>query len=137
MGTDWSIKVSCSKAGEIEKSREEHIKDCIKCPYAIWEEPKTVAGIFQTMCGIRVGNMYRSAELDDIGKELTGINWFTKEESSASSKKDTLEQIQNHTKRTGWSIKGFSTTETIDWLDMLIEFCKRAEQKGLEIHVWA
>ena len=89
------------------------------------------------MCGVRVGNVYRAAELDDIGQELTGIKWFTKEESSPAVKRDILEQVKNHAIRAGWSIKGFSTTETIDWLDMLIEFCKRVEQKGLGIHAWA
>jgi hypothetical protein len=80
MGTDWLVKVSCSKAGEIGKSREQHINDCMICPYVIWEEPKTVAGTFQTMCGVRVGNVYRAAELDAIGQELTGNPYFTKTE---------------------------------------------------------
>jgi len=137
MGTDWLVKVSCSKAGEIGKSREQHINDCMICPYLIWEEPKTVAGTFQTMCGVRVGNVYRAAELDDIGQELTGYPYFTKEESKASFKKDILELVKNHAQKTGWSIKGFSTTETIEWLDTLIEFCKRAEEKGLDIAAWA
>ena len=137
MGTDWLIKVKCWKAIEEGKTEEDHIRDCLSCPYVIWEEPKSIAGIMRTMCGVRVGNVYRAAELDDIGKELTGNQDFTKTESKPSVKRDILEQIKNHAKRTGWSIKGFSTTETIDWLDMLIEFCKRVEQKGLEIHVWA
>lgn len=137
MGTDWLVKVSCSKAEDIGKSKEEHINDCLRCPYVIWQEPKTVAGFFQTMCGVRVGNVYRAAELDDIGKELTGNPYFTKTESKPSFKRDILEQIKNHAKRTGWSIKGFSYQETIEWLDMLIEFCRRAEQKNLDIWAWA
>ena len=65
------------------------------------------------------------------------IQCFTKEESKASFKKDILEQVRNHAQKTGWSIKGFSTIETIEWLDTLIKFCKRAEEKGLDIVAWA
>ena len=137
MGTDWLVKVNCGKAVETGKSREEHIKDCKNCPYVIWEEPKTVAGFLQTMCGVRVGNIYRAAELDDIGKDLTGIEYFTKQDSTPSVKKGILKQIKEHAKRTGWSLKGYSTTETIDRLDTLIEFCNRAEEKGLDIWAWA
>jgi hypothetical protein len=137
MGTDWLIKVYCWKGLEKGKTEKDHINDCLNCPYVIWETPKSIAGIMRTMCGVRVGNVYRAAELDDIGKELTGNPYFTKTESKPSLKRDILEQIKNHAKRTGWSIKGFSTTETIDRLDILIEFCKRAEEKGLDIWAWA
>ena len=137
MGTDWLMKVNCSKVGEKGKSEEEHINDCLECPYVIWEKPKTVAGIFQTMCGVRVGNMSRAAQFDDIGQKLTGIEYFTKEQSSPSLKKGVLEQIKGHAKRTGWSLKGFSHRETMDRIDTLIEFCKRAEEKKLEISAWS
>lgn len=137
MGTDWLIKVSCSKAEETRKSKEEHINDCLKCPYAIWEKPTTIGGIFQTMCGVRVGNIYRAAELDDIGEKLTGNPHFTKTESNPSFKRDILEQIKRHAKRTGWGLKGFTTAETVEWLEVLIEFCKRVEKKGLDIWAWA
>src|SRR4030042_4855515 len=135
MGTDWLIKVSCSKAGEIGKSREEHIKDCIKCPYVIWGEPKTVAGIFQTMCGIRVGNVYRAAALDAIEEKLSGIERFTKKDGSPTFKRNILGQIKEYTERNGWVLNGLSKVETIGHLDTLIKFCKRAEDKGLDI--WA
>ncbi len=137
MGTDWLIKIRCWKGMEKGKNEEDHIKECLKCPYVIWETPKGVAGLFRTMCGVRVGNVYRSAELDDIGQKLTGIAQFTKEQSSPSFKKDVLHRIKNYSQMTGWSLEGFSHKETIERLDMLIEFCKRVEQKGLEIHAWA
>ena len=137
MGTDWLIKVNCSKAEEPEKSKEHHIKDCLECPYVIWDKPTTVAGILRTMCGVRVGNIYRAAALDDIGKYLTGIECFTKLDSPPSAKKDILERIKRHAQKTGWSISGFSKGETIEWLDMLIEFCKRVDEKGLAIVAWA
>ena len=137
MGTDWLVKVNCTKAVETAKSQEEHIKDCKNCPYVIWEVPETVAGFCQTMCGVRVGNVYRAAELDGIGKDLTGIEYFTKQEGPASVKKGILEQVRSHARTTGWSIKGFSTAETVEWLNMLIEFCKRAEEKGLDISAWS
>ena len=137
MGTDWLVKVSCSKAGEIGKSREQHINDCMICPYVIWEEPKTVAGTFQTMCGVRVGNVYRAAELDDIGKYLTGIECFTKLDSPPSAKRDILERIKHHAQKTGWSINGLSKAGTIEQLDILIDFCKRSEEKGLDIVAWS
>ena len=137
MGTDWLVKVDCTKAGKTGKSREEHIQDCKKCPYVIWEEAKTVAGILQTMCGVRVGNVYRAAALDEIGKELTGIECFTKQEDPPSVKKAVLEQIKEHAIASDWSIKGYTATETIEWIDTLIEFCRRAEEKGLDIRAWA
>jgi len=137
MGTDWLIKVYCWKGLEKGKTEEDHVKDCLKCPYVIWETPKSIGGIMRTMCGVRVGNVYRAAELDDIGEQLTHVKWFTKEESKASFKKDILEQIKTHAKKTEWTIKGFSATETVEWLDTLIEFCKRTEEKGLDIVAWA
>jgi len=137
MGTDWLIKVKCWKGLEKGKTEEDHVKDCLKCPYVIWETPKSIAGIMRTMCGVRVGNVYRAEELDNIGEELTGNPCFTKTDGKPSVKRDILEQVKTHAQKTGWSIKGFSTTETIDWLDTLIEFCKRAEEKGLDIVAWA
>ena len=137
MGTDWLIKVKCWKGMEKGKTEEDHVKECSKCPYVIWEEPRSVAGIFRTMCGVRVGNVYQAAELDDIGEKLTEIKCFTKEESNAAFKKNILEQVRNHAKKTGWSIKGLSTAETIEWLNTLIEFCKKADKKGLDISAWA
>lgn len=137
MGTDWLVKVRCSKVEEQGKSEQEHIRDCLDCPHVIWEQPKTIAGFLRTMCGVRVGNAYVAAQLDDIGEKLTGIEGFTRKQGSPSLKNGVLEQIKDHAKRTGWSLKGFSYEETIDRIDTLIEFCKRAREKGLDIRAWS
>ena len=78
-----------------------------------------------------------AAELDEIGKNLSGIERFTKEESSATRKLEILNQIKSYIKTTGWAINGLSHKETLEHLDTLIEFCKRAENKGLDVWVWA
>jgi len=137
MGTDWLVKARCPKPERNVSNEEGHIKTCSSCPYVIWEKPESVAGFMHTMCGVRVGSIGMAAELDDIGEKLTGVERFTKEESSPSFKLDVLKQMRAHAKEGAWNIEGLSQRETLKHLDALIEFCKRAEQKGLEIWAWA
>jgi hypothetical protein len=156
MGTDWFIKVECPYPNRESNSREERVKACSGCPYVIWEEPVTMAGFMKSMCGVRVGRIGRAAKLDDIGEELTGIPRFTKEEAAPAEKLAILEKIRAYTEEaapaeklailekirayteeTRWRLQGFSAQETLEHLERLIEFCKRAEEKDLKISVWA
>jgi hypothetical protein len=137
MGTDWFIKAECPRPDKEAKDKEEHIKACSRCPFVIWEKPESVAGFMSSMCGVRVGSIGMAADLDDIGQKLTGIPYFTKVESSASMKLNILQQIKEYSQRNGWDIDGFSQQDTLEHLDSLIEFCKRAEEKRLNIAVWA
>jgi hypothetical protein len=73
-----------------------------------------------------------AAELDEIGEKLSGVERFTKMESTPSIKRDILNQIKDYTERNGWTINGLSKRETIEHLGTLIEFCKRAEEKNLK-----
>ena len=136
MGTDWFVKVDCPRPNKKAKNEEEHIKACSGCPFVIWERPESVAGFMSSMCGIRVGSIRMAAELDDIGQKLTGIAYFTKEDSNPAMKLNILQHIKEYSKRDGWSISGFLQQETLDHLDSLIEFCKRAGEKGLDVTVW-
>ena len=133
MGTDWLIKAQCPKPGEIVNSEKEHIKLCEDCPYVIWEKPDPIAGFMQSMCGVRVGSISMAAEIDDIGQRLTGIERFRKRESHATTKKDILERIRAYSLCNGWTIDGLLLHETRKHLENLIEFCKRAEAKNLNI----
>jgi hypothetical protein len=137
MGTDWLIKVRCPYPNKDIRTEEERINACLRCPYVIWQEPEPVAGFMSSMCGVRVGSIGMAAELDDIGKKLTGIPEFTKQESSPSQKLEILEKIKEHTNENGWSILGLPLKATLEHLDTLIEFCKRAKEKGLRIYAWA
>ena len=137
MGTDWFIKVECPHPNRGINSREERIKACLECPFVIWENPVTVAGFMKSMCGVRVGNIGMAAELDQIGERLTGMPRFTKKEASPSEKLATLEKIKACAKEGRWRLEGFSQEEILERLDRLIKFCKRAEEKGLYIVVWA
>jgi hypothetical protein len=137
MGTDWFIKGGCPHPNGEINSREERVKACLECPFVIWENPVTVAGFMKSMCGVRVGRIGRAAELDDLGEDLTGIAYFTKENSSPSMKLKILEEIKEYAERNAWSLSGFSPQETMEHLDLLIEFCERAEKKELAIHSWA
>ena len=78
-----------------------------------------------------------AAELDTIGEGISGVPRFTKEESNASRKKEILEQLKTYVNENGWKFGGLSEEETVEHLDTLIDFCKRAESKGLGIRVWA
>jgi hypothetical protein len=129
--------VECPYPNKEIRTREERVKACLACPFVIWEEPETVAGFMNTMCGVRVGSIGMAADLDDIGQKLTGIPYFTKVDSSASMKLNILQQIKEYAQRNGWGIGGFSQQDTLEHLDSLMEVCKRAEEKGLNIAVWA
>jgi len=137
MGTDWFVKVECPHPNEEVRNEEERIRACLSCPYVIWEGPESVAGFMSSMCGVRVGSIGIASELDDIGQKLTGIACFTKEETSPSQKLAILEKIQTCIKEEGWRLAGFSQKETLEHIEFLIEFCKRAEKKELTIHAWA
>lgn len=137
MGTDWLVKVKCPRPEQNLSSEEEHIRNCSGCPYVIWEKPESVAGFMHTMCGVRVGSIRMAAEFDEIGERLSGVERFTKMESDPSLKRNILNKIKNYTERNGWTINGLSKMETIEHLDTLIEFCKRVEDKRLDIWAWA
>jgi hypothetical protein len=137
MGTDWFVKVKCPKPGEKGSTRGEHVKVCSGCHYLIWEKPETVAGFMSSMCGVRVGSIGMAAELDEIATKLLGVERFSKHESSAAIKLGILEQVRSYVIIAGWRIAGLTKEETLQHLDRLIEFGKRAEAKGLKIWVWA
>ena len=103
----------------------------------IWEEPESVAGFMSSMCGVRVGSIGIASELDAIGDALTGFDWFTKHKSDASEKLYVLRKIRSYAQNTLWSIEGLAREQTLDHIDMLIEYCERAKAKGLEISPWA
>jgi hypothetical protein len=137
MGTDWFVRVDCPRPDKKAENPDKHIKLCSGCPYAIWDEPEPVAGFLNTMCGVRVGNVRVATELDEIATRLLGIECFSKHESSAAIKLSILEQVKSQILKLGWNLGGFSRKETLRHLDRLIEFCKRADAKGLKIWVWA
>ena len=137
MGTDWFVKVECPHPHKEVKNDEERVKVCLSCPYVIWQEPESVAGFMSTMCGVRVGSLGMAAELDSIGQKLTRVERFTKKESCSTLKKQILTEIMAHVKENGWTIQGSSRRQTMEHLKLLIEFCKRAEDKGLAIWAWA
>jgi len=88
------------------------------------------------MCNIVAGNKNITEQLDAIAKKLTGTKRFTKQDGNPPSKKKILEQIRAYTNQNGWNISGQSHQQTITRLNMLIEYCKRVEAKGLNIWVW-
>ena len=48
------------------------------------------------------------------------------------------EKIRDYFEQNGNKIMGgMNKNETLEWIDELIEFCNRADQKNLEIRVWA
>jgi hypothetical protein len=137
MGTDWFVKVKCPRPDKMISNHKEHVEVCSGCPYAIWEEPEPVAGFMSSMCGVRVGSIGMASDLDTIAEKLLGIERFTKIESNASFKLRILKQIRSHAENKRWHIESFTREETLKHVDILIEFCKRAEAKGLKIRAWA
>ena len=137
IGTDWFVKVKCPRPDRTTRSYKEQIEACAGCPYRIWDEPQSVAGFMNSMCGVRVGSISMAAELDIIAEKLMGIKRFTKIESDAASKLMTLEQIRKDVISDGSHINGLTSKETLEYLDSLIEFCKRARVKGLKIWSWS
>ena len=131
MEIDWMTERKClqTKAGNI--ARKERI--CMKCPSAIWGSP-VVAGLLNSgLCTISLGESRVATELNSIARKLTGIEGFSTKESRPAGKLAALNRILEYAKETGWSLEGRSPDDTEGHLEMLIEFCKRAEKKGLEV----
>ena len=134
MATEWLIDANCPRKDNFADEPVQRV--CSKCLYKIWEHPGVAAGLNSGMCSIVVGNKNVTEQLDLIAEKLTGKKIFTKQEGSHSSKREILEKIRTYAKLNRWNISGLSQKQTITRLDMLIEYCKRAEAKGLNIWVW-
>jgi hypothetical protein len=131
MENEWMAEGKClqTKAGNI--ARGERI--CMKCPSAIWGSP-VVAGLLNSgLCTISLGERKVVKELNSIARKLTGIEIFSSKESSTADRIAVLCQILEYATETGWSLEDRSQDDTQNFLGMLIEFCERAEEKGLEI----
>ena len=137
MGTDWFVKVKCPRPSKKVRTHEEHTTLCGDCPYVIWEKPQSVASFMASMCGVRVGSIGIAGALDSVVESFLGVERFTKLESSASIKLAILKQVKLHAKNTGWRIDGLGLEETLEHLEFLIEFCRRAETKDLWVTAWA
>lgn len=135
--TDWFVQVKCPRPDKKVRNQQEHIEACAGCAYAIWEDPQSVAGFMNPMCGVRVGSIGMAAELDTIAEKLIGVERFTKSDSDAAFKLGILKHIRAYGEMNGWRIQGFTKKATLEHLDELIEFCKKAESKGLRISAWA
>ena len=137
MGTDWLVKVKRPRPKKKITNAQDHIAACSGCPYVIWEKPEPVAGFMSSMCAVRIGSIGMAAELDAIGEYLTGIDWFTKHNGNTFEKLGILNKIRSYAQNSLWSFNGFTREETLEHLDLLIDFCNRAKAKGLEILAWA
>ena len=137
IGTDWFVDVKCPRPNKGVQSEAEHIKACAGCSYAIWEKPEMVAGFMRSMCGVRVGSIGMAASLDFIGERLTGVARFTKSDGQIEQKLAILRFVKSHAENDGWRFEGMTRQETLQQLDLLIEFCERANAKGLNLWVWA
>ena len=135
METEWLIDVNCPRKDNFADRPVEEV--CGKCPYKIWEQPIIAAGLNSSMCGISLGNKDVTDQLDRVAEKLTGIKRFTQQDGDPYSKREVLEKIRDYAKQNEWDISGLSHKQTMTRLDMLIEFCKRAEEKGLDIWAWA
>lgn len=131
--TNWFANVRCPKTGNNERISEEDIKACSECPHAIWESPQYGIDFMNSMCGVRVGSIETAAEIDTLAENILDLDRFTKKEGSATFKLGMLMQIKSYAENIGWCIQGVSLEETLRLLDHLMEFCKRAEAKGLGI----
>jgi len=134
MATEWLIDTNCPRKNNF--ADEPATKVCAKCPYKIWEYPAIAAGLNSSMCSIVLGNKEVTEQIDTIAEKLTGTKRFTKQDGNPSSKRKILEQIRAYAKLKKLNISGLSQKQTITRLDMLIEYCKRVEAKGLNIWVW-
>ena len=134
MRTDWFVKVDCPRPRRNISSEEDENERCPNCPYVIWEKPQKVLGFMYSMCGVRVGCII-DEEIDEIGKKVTGIEKFTKEDSNPALKRNILEKIKAYAKENDWTISCLSQRKTLEHINNLIKFCKRAQAKGLEIWV--
>jgi hypothetical protein len=134
MTTQWLIDVDCPRKDNF--TDEPVTRACNKCPQKIWGQPAIAAGLNSAMCSIILGDKEMIGEFDVIAEKLGGVKRFTKQDGSPSSKREILERIRAYTNQNGWIISGLSQKQTITRLDMLIEYCKKAEAKGLNIWVW-
>ena len=126
MEIDWVVGLRCPE-------RKEEGEQCMKCPDAIWDST-AVAGLLNSgMCSIFLGKSSVATELNSLARKITGIESFSTMESSSTDKIAVLSRILEYAKETGWSLDGRTQDDTEGLLEMLIEFCKRAEKKGLEI----
>jgi hypothetical protein len=129
MEIDWMVGLRCPE----RKEGEDRLEQCMKCPNAIWDSA-TVAGLLDSgMCNVFLGKSSVATELNSIARKLTGIESFSTKESSPADKIAALNRILKYAKETGWSLEGRSADDTEGHLEMLIEFCKRAEKKDLDI----
>ena len=137
IGTDWFVEVKCPRPNKGVGNEDEHIKACTECPYAIWERPEMVAGFMRSMCGVRVGSIGMAASLDSIGERLASAARFSKSQGQIEQKLAILRLVKSHAENDGWRFGGMTKAETHRQLDLLIEFCERANVKGLNVSVWA
>jgi hypothetical protein len=96
-----------------------------------------VAGFMASMCGVRVGSIGMAASLDSIGEKLTDTAAFTEKQGQIEQKLAILRLVTSHAENNGWRFEGMSKAETNRQLGLLIEFCERANGKGLNLWVWA
>ena len=134
METEWLIDVNCLRKDNF--AGEPTTIVCAKCTYKIWDHSAVAAGLNSSMRSIVVGNKDVTEQLDLIAEKLTATKRFTKKDGNPSSKREILEKIRTYAKLNGWNISSLSQKQTITRLDMLIEYCKRVEAKGLSIWVW-
>jgi hypothetical protein len=126
---DWIIEAKCPQKEGM--TLQETVRTCTGCPYKILEFPVSDAGVNKAMCSITLGKL--AQDLDSITFKIAGIKEFTEQKLSPVQRIESLKQIKEYAKEKRWSFAGLSLTQTIDKLDMLIDFCKRAEAKRLNI----
>ena len=125
----WVVGLRCPE----RKEDEDRLEKCMNCPNAIWDSA-VVAGLLDSgMCNVFLGKSSVATELNSIARKLTGIESFSTKESTPSDKIAVLNRILKYAKETGWSFDDQSQDDTEGHLEMLIEFCKRADEKGLEV----
>ncbi len=125
MEIDWMSGGKCPQ-------RESRLKVCLRCASAIWGSPVVAAMLNSGMCTISLGEGV-ATELNSVARKLTGIESFSTMESSPADKIAVLNRILGYAKETGWSFEDRTQDDTQGLLEMMIEFCKRAEKKGLDI----
>lgn len=128
MEMDWMVSIKCS-------GTEEGEDELLKCrsPNAIWDSPIVAALLNSGICTIFVGQSKVARELNSIAQKLTGIDDFCWKECSPAEKIGVLGEILKHARDTDWGLEDRTQDDTEGHLEMMIEFCKRAEKKGLDI----
>ena len=130
---NWFVNVRCPKTGNKDRISEADIKACSECPNAIWETMQSKEDFMNSMCGVKVGSIRTAAEIDALAENILDLDRFTETEGSATFKLGMLMQIKSYAENIRWCIQGISREETLRHLDHLMEFCKKAEAKGLGI----